>query len=220
MRAFAGDDDLEDVESPHQRPDAHRKRAHRLARPVVHAVDRAHRKPIEQPLLDHHPAAAFVLLCRLEDEIDRAVEVPLARQCCRRAQEHRCVPVVTASVHLALDARGVRDAGTLENVERIEVGAQADGFTAAAMAHDADDTGLGEARMHFEPERSQLVRDERAGTRLFERGFRVRMNVVTPRFHFRDERGDFGDDVHAVCGSRGRMRDVSADRMDPGSALE
>ena len=106
------------------------------------------------------------------------------------------MPVVTASVHLALDARRVRDARTLENVQRIKIGAQADGFPAAAMAHDADDAGLGEARMNFQPERFQLLRNEGAGASLFKRRFRMRMNVVTPLFHFGDERGDFGDDIH------------------------
>ncbi len=44
VRALAGGDDLEDVVGAHQRTGAHRERAERLARPVVHAVDRAHRE--------------------------------------------------------------------------------------------------------------------------------------------------------------------------------
>ena len=80
VRALAGGDDFEDVVRAHQRSRAHRERTGRQARPVVHAVDRAHREALEQPFLDHHPASAFVLLGRLKDEVDRAVQTLPLRQ--------------------------------------------------------------------------------------------------------------------------------------------
>ena len=126
VRALAGRDDLEDVERAHERSRAHREGARRLLRPVVHPVDRAHRKPVEEPFRDHHATAAFVLLGRLEDEIERPVEVLAPGERGGRAQQHRRVPVVPARVHLARDRRRMRDARLLVDVQRVEVRAQAD----------------------------------------------------------------------------------------------
>jgi hypothetical protein len=138
----------------------------------VHPVDGAHRKALEEPFLDHHPAAALVLLGRLKDEIHGAVEIALLRERGGRAEQHRRVAVVAARVHLALDFRRVRDAGLLVDVQRIEVGAQADRAASAPAFQHADDAGAGESRVHFEPERAQLVGDERAGRLLLERRLR------------------------------------------------
>ena len=196
VRAFAGGNDLEDVERAHERPDARRERAEGFQRPVVHAVHRAHRKPLEEALLDHHPAAALVLFRRLKYEIDGAVEILLPGERRRRAQQHRRVAVVTASVHLALDLRSVRGAGFLVDVQRVEVGAQADRVSAGSAAKHADDAGLRESGVHLEPERAQLVGDERARSRLLERGLRVRVNMVSPGPDFGNECRDFGNDGH------------------------
>ena len=105
-----------------------------IQRPVVHSVHGAHRKSLEEAFFDHHPAAALVLLGRLENEIDGAVEVALPRERRGRAQQHRRVAVMAARVHLALDFRRVRDAGFLVDVQRIEVGAQADRAGAGSAA--------------------------------------------------------------------------------------
>ena len=135
----------------------------------------------------------------------------LSRERRGRAQQHRRVAVVTARVHLALDLRRVRDAGFLVDVQRIEVGAQADRVGAGSAAKHADDAGLRESRVHVEPERAQLVGDERARRRFLERGLRVRVDVVSPGLDVGNEGGDFGNDGHgdsADC-RIGRSRDVS-----------
>ena len=126
VRADALHHDLEDVVGGHHRARAHGEVADRDARPVVHAVDALDRELLEQPLLDHHPAAALVLLGRLEDEIDRAVEVPGLGQVLGGAQQHHGVAVMAAGVHLAGDRRLVVEAVGLVHVERVHVGAQAD----------------------------------------------------------------------------------------------
>ena len=205
VRALAGRDDLEDVEGAHERPGARRDRAERQQRPVVHPVDRAHRKSLEQPLLDHHPAAALVLLGGLEDEVDGAAEIRLPREHGRRAQQHRRVAVVAAGVHLARDRRCVRDAGLLVDVQCVEIGAQADRVAAGSAAQHADHAGAGKPRVHFEPERAELVGDEGGGRRLLERGLRVGVDVVAPGFELGNERGDFGNEIHG---------DSAAFRMD------
>jgi hypothetical protein len=48
----------------------------------------------------------------------------------------------------------------------------------------------------LEPERAQLVGDERAGRDFLERGFRMRMNVMAPRAHVGFECRDFRNGVH------------------------
>ncbi len=206
VRALAGRDDLEDVVGAHERSGAHREGAGRLERPVVHAVDRAHRKPLEQPFLDHDPPAALVLLRGLEDEVERPGEALLLRQRGGGAQQHRRVAVVAAGVHLAGDLRRVRDAGLFLDVQCVEIGAQADRLAAGAGAEHADDAGLREPGVHLEPERAQLVRDEGRGRLLLERGLGVGVEVVTPRLHVRDQRGDFGDDLHGSSGNSRRAK--------------
>ncbi len=205
--ALAGDDDLEDVERTHQRPGPRRDAAGRQLRPVVHPVDRAHREAVEQPLLDHHPPAAFVLLGGLEDEVDGAGAIPALRQGGRRAEQHGRVAVVSAGVHPALVAGGVRDSGLFVDVQRVEVGAQADGRSAVAGRQHADDAGLPQAGVDVETEQAQLRGHEGTGGDLFERGFRMRVQMVAPGLHLRDQRGDFGDDRHrGILAGGGAMR--------------
>ena len=104
--------------------------------------------------------------------------------------------VVAAGVHFAGDGGRVRDAGLLEDVQRIEVRAQADRVLPGSAAQGADDARLREPRVHVESERAQLVGDKGAGLRLFERGFGMRVNVMAPRLHVRNELLDLGVDVH------------------------
>ena len=101
MRAFARCDDLEHVVGAHQRPGAHREAPHRHARPVVHAVDRAHREAIEETFLDHHAPAALVLLGWLKDEVDGSIDTLRPRQRAGGAEQHGGVPVMAAGVHPA-----------------------------------------------------------------------------------------------------------------------
>ena len=195
VRAAAGRDDLEDVVGAHQRACAERDLPGRQLRPVVHAVDGLHREAVEQSFLHHHAAAAFVFLGGLEDEIRGAVEAAALRHRFRCAEQHRRVAVVAARVHLARHLRLVRDAGRLVDVQRIEVGTQPDGVTGASLPQDTDDAGAGDARVHVESERTELVGHVRSGRLLLERGLRMRVEVMAPAAHFGVEGGDFGDEV-------------------------
>ncbi len=134
----------------------------------------------------------------------------------RRTEQHRRVPVVAAGVHPALVPGGVGDAGFFVDVQRIEVGAQPNGARRRAVAQHPDDAGPGQARMDLEPEAAQLVRHERAGRGLLERGFGMRVDVVAPVAHGGIERGDFGQDVH---GSAARVSGASivAHRVESGA---
>src|SRR4029453_3617640 len=96
--------------------------------------------------------------------------------------------------------RGVRDAGLLVDVQRIEVGTKPDGLRRGPVLQHPDDASAGDPRVDPDPERSKLAGDERARGRFLERGFGMRVQVVAPRAHVRFEGGDFGGDpyVHRI----------------------
>ena len=94
------------------------------ARSIVHAVDRVHGEALEQPLLDHDPAAAEPFLRRLKDEMHLAGEISAFGEIARRPEQHRGMAVVTAGVHLAWNRRAMRGPRRLLDVERVKVGAQ------------------------------------------------------------------------------------------------
>ena len=107
----------------------------------MHAEHRLHGETLEQAILDHlaRPASAF--LGRLEDQVDRAIEITVLRQVLRRRQQHGGVAVVAAGVHLARVSAGMVEGVELLHGQRIHVGAQADGpatGTTVAPVHDAD----------------------------------------------------------------------------------
>ena len=199
VRALAGRDDLEDVEGAHQRPGAHRDRADRLQRPVVHAVDRAHRKAVEQPFLDHHAAAAFVLLGRLEDEVDGAVEAlasaraprprPAASSCGRRGRRRASCPAICRRVRARRTSRGCaarrgRRAGRSRRCRIAPCAARRRRRSSRARcARRARTSAACRRRTRWSPSPRTRSRDGRGGG-----GARPCM--------LGDERGDFGNEVH------------------------
>ncbi len=91
---------------------------------------------------------------------------------------------------------------------------------AGAVAQDADDAGLRQSAMDLEPERLELVGDERGRLRLLERGLGMRMDVVAPAAHVGVERGDFGNDVHGASGGgRTSYRNAARAASAPHAAL-
>ena len=196
VRAHALHHDLEDVVGGHHRARTHREAADRDARDVVHAVDALDRELVEQPLLDHDPAAALVLLGRLEDEVDGAVEVLGLGQILGRAQQHHRVAVMAAGMHLAGDRRLVIEAVGLVHVERVHVGAQADRPLRRARAQHAHHAGLGQAAMNFQAEGLQLGGDDVGGAHFLEGGLGMAVNVMPPGSHVLMKRRNTIDDRH------------------------
>ena len=196
VRADALHHDLEDVVGGHHRAGPDGEAADRDARDVVHAVDALDRELLEQPLLDHDPAAALVLLGGLEDEVDGAVEVPGLGQVLGGAQQHHRVAVMAAGVHLAGDRRLVVELVGLVHVERVHVGAQADRPLRVARAQHADHAGLGQAAMHLDAERFQLVGDDVGGPHFLEGRLGMTVNVMPPSGHVLVERGNTVNDRH------------------------
>ena len=76
---------------------------------IVHAVNGLNGKFFKQALLDHTASAARAFLCRLEDQMDGAGEIPRLGKVFRGAEKHRHVAVMTTAMHLALDLRAVRE---------------------------------------------------------------------------------------------------------------
>jgi hypothetical protein len=83
-------------------------------------------KRSNKPLLDHHPAAAFVLFGGLEDEIRRAVEVAQLAQGFGGTQQHGGMPVVATGVHAPLVRRVMREGVQFAERQGVHVGTQTD----------------------------------------------------------------------------------------------
>ncbi len=112
VSALAGDGDLDVGDRGHDRAVAPGEGAGGHLRPVVHAEHHLHRAALEQAFLHHDLAAGQVLLRRLEDHVDGAVEVACLGQVFRRAEQHRGVAVMAAGVHHTVVLRGVGHAGS------------------------------------------------------------------------------------------------------------
>ena len=124
MPAAALDRDLENVERGHHWPGPDGELTDRQFRPVVHAEDGVDRMLFEHALLDHDPRAAFILLGRLKDEMDRSGEVAGLGQVLRGAEQHRGMAVMAAGMHPPALPRGMGERVLLVDVQCIHVGAQ------------------------------------------------------------------------------------------------
>src|SRR5262249_29308462 len=99
MRTATLDLDLENIEGSHHPSRLDGKLPLRQFGPVVHAKDRFYRVLLQNSLLNHQSRPAFVFLGGLKDEMDGAGEVARFRQVFGRAEKHRRMAVMTASMH-------------------------------------------------------------------------------------------------------------------------
>ena len=106
----------------------------------MHPVHGFHREALEQAVVHHAARAGAAFFGRLEDQVDGAVEVAVLRQIVGCTQQHRCVPVMTTSMHLAGVARRVIKCVEFLHRQGVHVGTQADGAVRGAVLDDADDT--------------------------------------------------------------------------------
>jgi hypothetical protein len=164
---------------------------------VVHAVDGIDREAIEQALLHHFAAAAETFLGRLEDEGGSTAEfVRMLRQVARGAEQHGGVAVMAAGVHFTGHGRAVGAVRHLLDVERIEVGAQADGALAGlASLQGGDHAGSGDALGDVEAPGSQPVGDQGGGAGFLEPDLRVAMDILSDRDQFRLIRLQRGEQI-------------------------
>ena len=101
------DADVPAIRGGEQRPRSRCDLADRNARLVMQGKHRIAWKFGEQPLLYHDPAAAPALFGWLKDQMNRAFEAPGCREIFGGAQQHCCVPVMPAGVHLPVVGRAM-----------------------------------------------------------------------------------------------------------------
>ena len=167
-----------------------RELADRYGEIVMGAEDHVARKPVEQALLDHDAAAARPFLRRLEDEVDGAVEILGLREIACGAKEHRRMPVMPASVHLAGIDGLVGEVGLLLDRQRVHVGADADRARAGAAAQGADDARMRDPARDLDAPGGELLSHDVAGAVLLEAELRMGVDIAPPFREVVAERGD------------------------------
>ena len=150
----------------------------RDARHVVHGEDRFAGEALKQAVFHHLQRAAAAFFGRLEDQVQRAVEVAVLRQVVRGGQQHGGVAVVAAGVHHAVFAAGPGGAGGLGDRQGVHVGAQADGAVRCAALELPHHAGATQTGGDLVTPGAQLRRHQGGGATLLERQFRVAVDVA------------------------------------------
>ena len=148
VAALAFDRDRDLIGRRHHRALAEAEGADRRAGPVVHAVDLLDAELIHQSVVDHRHRARAALLGGLEDDDGVAGEVAGLRKALRRAEQHRGMPVVAASVHLARDLGAIGEVGLLFDRQRVHIRAEPDRTRTRSLGavDDADHAGAADRR--------------------------------------------------------------------------
>jgi hypothetical protein len=109
----------------------------------------------------------------------RAGKIRRRRQMLGRAQEHGGVTVMAAGMHLVGVHRGVVELVLLLQVQRIHVGAQANGLLARPVAlQRAHHPGRGQTTMDLDAPGLQLVCHDLRGALFLEGGLGMAMDVA------------------------------------------
>ena len=199
MAAAAFDKDRDLVGRRHRRPLPYFKGADRQRRHVVHAVDLLDAELIHEAIVDHRHRARAALFGRLEDDDGVAGEVAGLRQALGRAEQHRGVPVMPASVHLAWDFGAIGEIGLLFDRQRIHVRPEADRPRTRSFCpvNDADHAGAADRSFDLvAAEGAQPVGDKLGGRLdvIHEPG--VLMDFTAPGLSVGNEILDGGADRH------------------------
>lgn len=133
---------------------------------------------LEQPLFDHARAAVQHLFRRLENQMQRAVEVARLRQVTSGTEQHGGVTVMATGVHAVGHAAAPGLAVVLLDRQGVHIGAQPEAFNAIAHLQRAHHAGARQSAVHLIAPRIQIIRHQIAGAKLFETQFRVLMNIV------------------------------------------
>jgi hypothetical protein len=183
MAAAPFECDLETVGSSHHRAGPHGKRANRQARHVVQAIDLLHAEALHHAVLDHLTPAAAAFFGRLEDQDGRSVEVAGLGQVAGCAQQHGCVSVMAAGMHLARHGGAIGQVGLLLDGQGIHVGPQANNLagTLTLALDDGHHAGLADAGHDLvAAERLQLLGHDLRGAVNIEQQFGIAMKIAAP----------------------------------------
>ena len=164
----------------------------------MHAKDAFHGKARKQPFLHHQFAARQIFFRRLENHINRAVEIPRFSKILRGAEQHGGMPIMATGMHLTRNFGGIRQAGFFKDRQRINIRAQANGAAIINAPTDhADNPGLGDAGHHLiTAEVAQLFGNDAGSAHLLKPHFGVFMKIAPPGGHFGMEFGNAVDDRH------------------------
>ena len=170
--------------------------------PGMHAIELVDAEAADQPVLQHGEPTRQPFLVGLEDHAHRAVEVARLAQVLGGAEQHGCVAVVAAGVHLARSLGGIRNAGCLQDRQRIHVGAQAHHPARRGLAalDNADHAGLADAGHDLvAPECRQLVGNDAGRAVHVEAELGMLVQILAPLRNFVLHSRDTVDDWHGVA---------------------
>ena len=164
----------------------------------MHAVDFLDAEALHHAVLDHGKAAAAAFFRRLEHHDRRPGEVARLGEVLGRAQQHRRMPVMAAGVHLARHGGLIRQAGFLDDGQRVHVGAKSHHLRPRLVApDDPDHAGPANARHHLVTAKGfQFVGHQRRRPVNVVLQLRVGMDVVPPAGDFPVQVGDAVDNRH------------------------
>ena len=216
-----GDGHAERVAGRHGRPAANGDAAHRLERPGVQGNGRVHARVLGHPALAEHPAAAAVLLRRLEHELDLPRHLIGHRgQDHGRARQHRGVPVVPASVHAPRHLRSVGHPGLFGDRQGVDVGAQQQALTRLARVKHGDHVRAGQRRQDLQVgQAGKQLADASRGLMFLECQFRVGVQFAAKLGHLRNDLRDPTVEVNGCHSRHCRARPTARHGRRPPAAL-
>jgi hypothetical protein len=144
---------------------------------VVEPIDGVAWEEVEQPVLHHALRATAGLLRGLEDEMRHSGKSTRCGKMTGRAQEHGCMSVVPAGMHLALRRRPISAVGRLEHGQRVHIGAHPDGSRAVSDTQCSHDASAAETAVHLEPSLFQDRRHDIASPHLLESKLGMRVKI-------------------------------------------
>ncbi len=106
---------------------------------------------------------------------------------------------MAAAVHAPADGGLVREAVVLGHGQGVHVGAQPDGFLAAAGAQHAHHAGFPQPGVDFQPPLPQAFGHQRGGARFLEGEFGMGVDIAAQRGQLAVHAFDFGYGFHG-CG--------------------
>ena len=166
---------------------------------IVQGIDLADAKTVHHAFLHHDFAAATLFLSGLEQQHDLAGKVAGFRQIPGGPQQHSCMAIMAAGMHLAGHRRGMGGAGFLLDGQRIHVRAQPDPARTLALPPDhCHHTRFGNALVNFVNAKGFELLDNKA-RRLFaiEGKLGMGMQMASPPFHVGGKIGNTVHDGHA-----------------------
>jgi hypothetical protein len=144
---------------------------------------------VDQTVVEHEARAVMAFLARLKHELHRTRQlIPFGAQQLRRADQHRDMGIVAASVHRASCLRFIIEAGVFLQRQRIHVPAQQHGAAVRGAFQRGDETSSRRPLAKFERQSGQrgLYLRQRLG--ILKAKFGLAVNIAAQRNEVGEER--------------------------------